>query len=295
MVNAIAHRLNRAKIFCDVWLRVQPGWQMMNPSVDYHMHTPLCGHANGEPDAYARQAVAVGLIEIGFSDHAPLLSHKDPTVTMDHAQIPAYHAMIESVRDKFAGTLKVRVGIEADFLPGYEDRTRELLKGYPYDYVIGSVHFMAGWGFDDPSQIHEWDQRDINKIYREYYRLVRDSARTRLFDIVGHADLVKKFGFYPTEDMHKEVEENARVFAETGVVIELNTAGLRRPVKEIFPSQRDLEIYYRYHVPITFGSDAHRPADVARDFAEARKLALAAGYTEYVLFKARKIVRTLPL
>lgn len=268
---------------------------MTNIISDYHMHTPLCGHASGEPQAYASQAVKMGLKEIGFSDHAPLVSHKDPTISMNHEQLPVYQHMIESVREEFEDQLTIRVGIEADYFAGLEDRTRAMLDAYPYDYVIGSVHFIEKWGFDDPIQLKEWDKRDVNAVYREYYRLLRKSALSRLFDIMGHVDLVKKFDFHPTEDMTEEIEENARVFKKTGVVVEINTSGLRKPAREIYPSQEHLKMYCAKGVPLTFGSDSHKPEQVGQDFDKGREWALAAGYKEYVQFEKRKIVRTVAL
>ena len=262
---------------------------------DYHMHTPLCGHATGEPQAYDRRAIELGLAEIGFSDHAPLFSHKDPTITMDHSQLTIYHTMIESVRDEFSDDLTVRVGVEADYMPAYEERTKALLAAYPYDYVIGSIHFIEKWGFDDPIQLKEWDKRDVNIVYREYYKLLRKSALSRMFDILGHVDLVKKFDFHPTEDMRNEIEENARIFKRTGVVVEINTSGLRKPAKEIYPSQEHLKIYCEKGIPITFGSDAHRADDVGRDFDKGREWALAAGYKEYVMLEKRKIAKVVLL
>jgi histidinol-phosphatase (PHP family) len=267
----------------------------MKPFSDYHMHTPLCGHADGEPQEYARQAIKAGLTEIGFSDHAPLVSHKDPGISMDISQLPIYHHMIESVRTEFEDDLKVLVGIEADYVPGFEDKTKLVIAEYPYDYIIGSVHFIEKWGFDDPIQMKEWNARDINEVYREYHRLLRKSALSRMFDIMGHVDLVKKFDFHPTADMTNEIEENARVFKKTGVVVEINSSGLRKPAHEIYPSLHDLKIYCAKGIPITFGSDAHKPEDVGRDFDKSRELALAAGYTEYVIFEKRKITRTIPL
>jgi len=267
----------------------------MVPISDYHMHTPLCGHAEGQPEEYVKHAIEIGLKEIGFSDHAPLLSHKDPSIAMDHSQLTIYQDMIESVKKEYEDQIMVRVGIEADYLPGYEDLTKKMLAQYPYDYVIGSVHFIAEWGFDNPIQLREWCDKDVNIVYRQYFRLLRKSALARTFDILGHVDLIKKFNFRATEDMLPEIEENAHIFKKTGVVVEINSSGLRKPVKEVYPSLDHLKIYCRHGVPITFGSDAHDPLDVGRDFDQTRQLAIAAGYKEYVLFEDRKIVRTLPL
>ena len=267
----------------------------MNPIADYHMHTPLCGHAIGEPIEYAKQAVSIGLEEIGFSCHAPMPHKIDPKITMNMNQLPQYHRMIEDVRESFDGKLRIKVAIEADFIPGHEARTRAIVNGYAYDYVIGSIHFIKDWGFDNPDERSKWDASDINKVYQNYFGLLRESAQSGFFNIMGHVDLVKKFGNRPTEDMTKEVEKTADVFKVSNVVVEINTSGLRKPVKEIYPALSHLKIYCAAGVPLTFGSDAHDPKDVGRDFAAAVDLAKAAGYKEYVLFKNRTIERSVKL
>ena len=267
----------------------------MIPISDYHMHTPLCGHAVGDPQEYAQQALAVGLEEIGFSDHAPFIKCPLPGITMRHEQLPEYYRMIEEVQHKFKNKLTIKMALEADFISGYEDKTKAILEDYPYDYVIGSVHFIKDWGFDNPSQRQKWNEQDINSVYRDYFDLLRQSAASGLFDIMGHVDLVKKFGHRPTEDMHEEIVKTAQVFKKSGVAVEINTSGLRKPIAEMYPSLTHLKIYAQAGVPLTFGSDAHDPKDVGKDFAAAVKLAKEAGYQEYVLFKQRKIQRSIKL
>jgi histidinol-phosphatase (PHP family) len=267
----------------------------MKPIADYHMHTPLCGHAVGEPAEYVQQGIKAGLKEMGFSDHAPLVSHRDPTVTMDFDELPEYLKMIEDVQKRFAQDIIVKIALESDYLPGYEDKTKAIHDGYPYDYIIGSVHFLGDWAFDDPKFLSSWKDKDINKTYRQYYDLLRQSAKSGLFDIIGHCDLVKKFGHRATEDMTDEVQATAKTFKETGVAIEINTAGLRKPVKEIYPTLECLKIYCQAGVPLTFGSDAHTPKDVGRDFDKAADLASAAGFREYLIFKQRKVERKVQL
>jgi histidinol-phosphatase (PHP family) len=269
---------------------------MSLPKVDYHMHTPLCGHAVGEPEEYVEQAVRVGLSEIGFSDHAPLVSHRDARYTMDPSQLPLYHGMIERVQKKFKD-FTIKLGLEADFIPGFEKETKQILDGYPYDFVIGSVHFIDRWAFDDPdpSQKVKWRDKDINTVYRDYYKLLRRSAESGLFDILGHVDLVKKFGYRASADLTGEVEMTAETFKKAGVAVEINTSGLRKPVREIYPSLEVLKIYRKAGVPITFSSDSHDPKDVGRDYDKAKALALEAGYGEYLIFRKRKIERRLPL
>ncbi len=267
----------------------------MNPWVDYHMHTPLCGHASGEPREYAQRALDVGIREIGFSDHAPFVRGLLPGITMSDGELPRYHDMVRAVQKEFSGRLTIKFGIEADYIPGYEEKTRKLLERYPFDYVYGSVHFIDGWGFDNPDERQAWSQVDVDQVYRAYYRLLRASAETELFDIIAHVDLVKKFGYRPSADLTADLKETARVFKEHGLAIEINTAGLRKEVKEIYPSLDILKVYVSEGVPITFGSDAHLPSDVGADFDKARDLALAAGCKEYVLFKDRLIEKTVAL
>jgi histidinol-phosphatase (PHP family) len=267
----------------------------MKPIADYHMHTPLCGHAVGEPTGYVQEGIRAGLKEMGFSDHAPLVSHRDPKVTMDFSQLPVYHEMIKDVQKRFAKEITIKIALESDFIPGYEEKTKAISDSYPYDYIIGSVHFINNWPFDDPSVLPTWKDKDINTVYHQYYDLLRQSARSKLFDIIGHCDLVKKFGYRADTDMTDEVVATAKVFKESGVAIEINTAGLRKPVKEMYPSLDCLKIYAKAGVPLAFGSDAHNPKDVAHSFDLAADLAKAAGYREYLIFKQRKIEKTISL
>jgi len=257
---------------------------------DIHMHTKRCGHAEGEIEHYLEAAERAGLREIGFADHLPLIGRRDPGLTMDLRELPEYQRDIEGIRAK-SGKVRVKVGIEADYLEGCDSKTRELLEAYPYDYVIGSVHFLKEWGFDDPRQKDRWDGEDVQRVWERYFRVLRDSAATGIFDIIGHPDLVKKFGHRPAEDMNACYRETAAVFKDCGVAVEVNTSGLRKPAGEIYPSLDLLKAFRDADVPIVFGSDAHSPAEVGADFGAARDLAIAAGYSEYLVFKQRKVER----
>jgi len=264
----------------------------MIPYGDYHMHTPLCGHATGTPEEYVKQALKIGLKEIGFSDHAPMAHKPMPDITMSFEDLPKYNAMIEDVRKRYASQISIKIALESDFLPGYESKTKSIINSYPYDYIIGSVHFIDDWAFDNPDTREYWKKYDVNEVYRKYYALLRQSAQTRLFQIIGHCDLPKKFGTRPTVDLTDEIKATARVFKDTGVAIEINTAGLRKPVAEMYPSLHCLKIYREAGVPLTFGSDAHDPLDVGKDFDKAVDLAKSAGYSEYLIFKNKQIEKT---
>lgn len=267
----------------------------MQPLVDYHMHTPLCGHAVGSPREYALQAQKCGLAEIGFSDHAPMFAYPDPRVAMSFEQLPEYLKMIEDVREEFKGKLSIKIALEADYFLGLEAKSKALLSAYPYDYVIGSVHFIGDWPFDNPHDLTRWNKENVDEVYRQYYNLLRKSAQSKLFNIMGHVDLVKKFGHRAQSDMTSEIKKTAEVFKASEVAVEINTAGLRKPVQEMYPSLDALKIYNQAGVPLTFGSDAHDPKDVGADFKKAFELAKAAGYREYLTFKNRKIERKIKL
>ena len=267
----------------------------MIPYCDYHMHTPLCGHAVGEPEEYVKQAIKVGLKEIGFSDHAPMVHTPIPGITMSLDELPLYHEMIEDIRKKYASKISVKIALESDFLIGYESKTKAIIDNYPYDYIIGSVHFIDDWAFDDPATREYWKKHDVNEVYLKYYALLRKSAQTGFFQIIGHCDLPKKFGARPSIDLTDEIKLTAKTFKEIGVAVEINTAGLRKPIAEMYPALNCLKIYHDAGVALTFGSDAHDPLDVGKDFDKAVDLAKAAGFSEYLVFKNKKIEKRIRL
>ncbi|MEI8344884.1 MAG: histidinol-phosphatase HisJ family protein [Candidatus Omnitrophota bacterium] len=254
---------------------------------DYHVHTALCAHATGTPVDYIRQARKAGLKILGFADHAPLLLRTKNRYTMYRRQLPLYRRLVRGAAAKF-DDIRVVTGLEADYLPGYESRIRRMLAEYPYDFIIGSVHFIDGWAFDDPRLRQSWGCRSVDDVYLKYYDHLDRAAGSGLFDIMGHVDLVKKFGDRPSSDMAKRVRQTAGVFKRCGVAIEVNTSGLRKPVREIYPSLEALKIYCKAGVPITFGSDAHAWGEVGMDFDKACRHAKAAGYRRYVLFENRR-------
>ena len=144
---------------------------------DYHTHTPLCKHAVGEPEDYAARAVERGIDELGFSDHSPMPPDYDPDWRMSIDQYGAYVAMVERCRKAFPG-LSIKLGIEADYHPGTEGFVAKILGVHPFDYVIGSVHYLGDWGFDNPDLAGRFAGRDIHALYGEYYGLVEKLAAT---------------------------------------------------------------------------------------------------------------------
>jgi len=252
------------------------------------MHTPLCRHAVGEPEEYARRAVEIGLAEIGFSDHSPMRQDNFDNWRMNFSQLDEYVAKVRAAQKKFP-QLTIRLALEVDYIPGHEDWIRELAGIHPWDYFIGSVHYVSdSWAIDDPQKLSEWKHRDSLEVWRIYFERLTLAAESKLFEIIGHADLPKKFGHRPQGNYAPFYEKFLDAAKKSGCAIELNTAGLRKDCKEIYPSRQILEAAFRKGVPITFGSDAHAPQEVGMNFAEAVELARHVGYTEACQFSNRR-------
>jgi len=256
--------------------------------IDYHLHTRLCKHARGTIDEYVAQALSLDLDEIGFSDHNPMLQEFARPHRMDPGQFDRYVAMVREAQKKFP-RLPIKLGLEADFLPGGEDFLKEQISRYPFDYVYGSVHYLGEWGFDDPVFIHVWDDYNVDNVYTRYFEALMQLIESRLFDIIAHPDLVKKFGHRPKNlDMESIYHRVCRCLKEASMCMEVNTAGLRKEVGEIYPVKRFLEIAYEHDVPIVIGSDAHAPEEVGKDYDRAVALARSAGYTHIQQFSRRR-------
>ena len=258
---------------------------------DYHMHTPLCHHASGEPVDYARHALTTGVSEIGFSDHSPMPRDDFDNWRMRADQLDEYVGKVNKAQKDFP-QLTIRLALEVDFLPGQEDWIRELAARHPWDYFIGSVHYVSdSWAIDDPQKLSEWKHRDSFEVWSIYFERLTKAAESRLFEIIGHVDLPKKFGHRPTRDCTPLYEKFLDAAKKSGCAIELNTAGLRKDCHEIYPGRQILELAFQKGVPITFGSDAHAPGEVGMNFAEAIQLAHKAGYKESCRFRQRKSKR----
>jgi histidinol-phosphatase (PHP family) len=260
--------------------------------VDYHVHTARCGHAVGAMERYVERAIEAGLVELGFSDHLYMYwldpEQRDPELGMAEWEHDFYIEDVERCRARYASDITIRLSTEADYIPGHEQALERILRRYDWDYVIGSVHFLDGWGFDDRRNLAGFAEWDIDRLYAAYFETVAASAETGLFDTIGHTDLVKKFGHRPRADQSAAYAQLAQRFASAGVCIEVNTGGLRKPVGEAYPHPDLLRACRLAGVPATFGSDAHAPAEVAADFAAACALMRQAGYAEFVAFEERK-------
>ena len=259
----------------------------MSLPADYHMHTALCQHATGNPSEYAAAALSAGLGEIGFSDHSPMAQDGFDNWRMRLADLGTYVDEVLEARRKFP-QLIIRLALEVDYLPGHEPWIRNLATRYPWDYFIGSVHYVTDtWVVDNPAELAKWKNQSPEEVWSAYVDRLTQAAASGLFEIIGHVDLPKKFGHRIPDDLARLFEPFCRAAKQAGVAVELNTGGLRKECQEIYPSEAILRAARAHDLPITFGSDAHAAEEVGVNLAEAVGLAREAGYTETLRFEAR--------
>jgi len=259
--------------------------------IDYHLHGNFCGHATGELDEYVDSALAKGLVEIGFSDHLPKVVDPDPYHAMLEEKLPLYVEKVLSLREAYRGRITIKLGIEADYFVGHEDDTRRLLDKYPFDYVLGALHFLGDWHFTSKQGLARYGDEDPGEAFPRYFGLLKRMIGTGLFDIVAHPDALRRGAFQPARPLTEEHRAIARLLREKGMALEINTAGIRRGVGSVYPERGFLEACIGEGVPVTLGSDAHAPADVGRDFAEAYRLLADVGVAEIGTYERRRLTK----
>ncbi|MTI81564.1 MAG: histidinol-phosphatase [Firmicutes bacterium] len=260
---------------------------------DYHIHVERGPYTVEWLREFKKQAEKVGIEEWGISEHAYRFvetSHIFMNNWVKERQTETmkdYLAMIGDAREQ---GMKVKFGIEMDYFPGKEEEISRFISEYPFDYVIGSVHWIDQWGFDLDEMKEEWDKRKVEDVWVEYFNRIVSLAESRLFDIAGHIDLAKIFKYIPTDDnfLLEQYQRVAKVLADNELTIEISTAGLRKPVGEIYPQPTLLKKCCQHGVPIVINSDAHCPEDVGADYRQAVELARSVGYSEVQVFNHRK-------
>jgi len=251
--------------------------------VDLHNHTSLCNHAVGEMHAYVEKAIKSGTKYFGFSDHAPM--DFDPKYRMTFEEMRKYEADVLALREKYKDKIEILLGYEIDYLKGHMDKRVLHVK---VDYLIGSVHFIGEWGFDNPEFIGKYQHEDIDEIWQKYFDAIEEMAKSKLFDIVGHFDLIKVFKFMPKKEIRLLAKKALLAIKEADMVLEINGSGFRKPIGEAYPSVSLLQEAFELGIPITFGSDAHAPEQVSMFAKEMVQIARDIGYTECAIFRDRK-------
>ncbi len=246
------------------------------PRADYHSHTPLCLHAEGEPEAFVEQALALGMHSYGIADHAPMPPEREPfdNWRMRCDQLPAYLDWIERARAAARGTgLRILAGLECDWLPGLEGWVEQLRREYDWDYLIGSVHYLpSGDSVDDSVFANRSITGTTEGDWDAYWQSVHGMVAGGLFDIVGHIDLIKIWKRRPAGELMRWYRPTLNALEGSGLVVELNTAGWHKPCGEQYPAAELLRELLARRIPLAINSDAHRPAELSRD--RERALAL---------------------
>lgn len=265
--------------------------------VDYHTHNFRCGHAQGRVEDYVRAAIAKGLAEIGISDHSPIywMDGNDPmpTIAMAKDELAGYVDEVLRLKAQYADRIRVRLGLEADYVEDMEDFYRDLLAKYPFDYVIGSVHYVFSKNVYDARR---WDSRpDPMPIFAEYYRLVAKSAQSGLFDVLAHTTAITAYAPRPIPAAIEPLQDAALLaIRDAGVSMEVNTSGYRKMTTDPFPTPRMVAKASQLGIPLTFSSDSHRPDDVGYANDRVEKLFLENNVTEIATFDSRQRIM-LPL
>ena len=239
---------------------------------------------------YRSAASERGIAELGVSEHVyrfqqalDVWSHP-LWLQYAHDDLDAYCAFVREETD-------LRLGIEADFVPGREDRMANLLEARDFDYVIGSVHFVGEVAVDD-DEYDVWDSgRSAEQIWQRYFQTIGELARSGLFDVLAHPDLVKVWGAQrplPEGDLRRYYELALDGIAESGIAVEVSTAGLRKRVGEIYPAPAFLAMCLEAGAPVALSSDAHRPEDIGADYDRALELLAEFGVGELCVFERRE-------
>lgn len=249
-----------------------------------HSHTPLCKHAFGSPIEYGAAALRRGLAGITLTCHNPMPNGFSAGVRMAPEEWGQYQAIVQEATDYWAGQIDVRLGLEADYFPGYEDWLDKQINSAPLSYVIGSVHpqiaeYRAKFNTDDPVENQ-----------RTYFRLLADAAETKLFDCISHPDLIKNefVDDWEPERILDSIAESLDRIAATGTAMELNTSGRLKKISEMNPFPQMLSMMNDRGISVVIGADAHVPERVGEGYDVALELLLAAGYDEITYFVERK-------
>ena len=265
--------------------------------VTTHTHTCYTGHGEGSVEELVCAAEAAGITTIAVTEHYPLSDafDKDCYLSMGKDKVADYLLDIVVAQAKHPD-IEVVVGCELDLLGDDEDRGLSEEDFEPFGLVLGSVHFIDGWAFDDPNVRERWDEVGVDEVWRRYFDVWCEAASSKgPYQVMAHPDLVKKFGYRPSFDLQALYDEAAQACASSGRMIEVNTSGSYYDCKEMFPAPGLLAAFCRAGVPCTVGTDAHTPENVARDIPDAYKLMYEAGYREVTVPTADGDRRTIPI
>jgi histidinol-phosphatase (PHP family) len=263
---------------------------------DYHVHlrqdeidATAEGHfTEANIERYRDVARAAGIAELGFAEH--MYRFSEALTVWDH---PFWKEWAIDDLDRYCEVVAAspaRLGIEADFVPGSEDRIANLLDR-PFDFVIGSIHFIGDRSLDT-EEFTIWDERsDPDEVWRRYFETLAAAARSGLFDVLAHPDLIKVWGraqTTPSRDLRFYYEPAVEAIAESGVAVEVSTAGLRKATGEIYPASGFMEMCVEAGAAFALSSDAHEPGQLGFEYPRALEFLETHGVGEIAVFEARE-------
>jgi histidinol-phosphatase (PHP family) len=255
--------------------------------VDYHMHLRApdesLDHTVDGVERFVDVAAERGIDEIGFTEHVYYFEETRPLWSVPYHLRHCHHPIepyVEAVVEAKRQGMPVKLGLEVDYVPGREEETRNLLEPYPWDYLLGSIHFLDGLGIDgEPTLIGEVG---VGEAWRRYYEALGAAAQSGLFDSLAHPDLVRMWG------VEIDWDWNGVAGSLDGVCLEVSTSGLYKPHEKLYPDVGLLRAAKEHGTEITLASDAHVPQNLGRDFDKAIEHARAAGYEAVTVFDRRQ-------
>lgn len=282
---------------------------------DYHLHL----HPHGPPpegweaepyplsviEEYVEAAAARGVTELAFTEHLyrcvesadvlgrwwdverPDLAAATELRVETERFLSLEHYVDLVLRAKDAG-LPVLLGLEVDFFPETIDTVLDFIEPYPWDVLIGSIHWLGGWQFDQRGNHPEWDRRGERAVYEQYFEAETELAASGTVDVLAHIDRCKLLGHTPDEEPVDLYAEVVAAAASTGVAVEVSSAGLRHPIGQIYPAPKLLTMLHEADIDITLASDGHTAEQAGYATDVIRKEAMAAGYDRVARFEARK-------
>lgn len=269
--------------------------------IDYHIHLEQGPYDLEWLEKFWQRGKARGLTEIGITEHAhhfreflPVYEHlwrESATDAGESSWVKSQfrHSIadyVELLDEGRKAGIPLKVGLEMDYFPKSEAKIAALLKSYEFDFVLGSVHFLDTWSFDWKAELG-WSKRNVDEVYQRYLNTVTKMVQSDLFDILAHIDVIKVFGHRAQKDLSKEWQTVLHQIAQTHLALEVSTAGLRKPVGEMYPHHGILKEAFALGIPITIASDAHTPLDVGYAWEDAVRFARLAGYGHYSSFAKR--------
>ena len=255
--------------------------------IDYHVHTRLCNHAHGTMEQYVRCAIEKGVAELCFLDHLTL-NEQGCDLSMGPEDVPLYVYAVRRLQERYRDRIDVKLGMEVDFTPDRMAEAVRILDRFSFDMIGGSIHFVDDRNIVSSKTNGSGISPDDAEFFDQYLSLIETMADYSCFDVICHLDVVKKFGIQPPVDFFEKMDAILEKIKYKDLVIEVNTSGLSHPARAIYPELVILKRCFEKNIPVTFGSDAHRPEQVGRHFGKAAEILRNIGYRHITGFNRRK-------